>query len=149
MVFEAPGIRQPRAFSAGEVALEDSEAVIGVTEGGHSRAYLVSALANRAKHVVNDVLGGIPVSVTYCSLRNCVRVFQAFASHEPLDLSVGGLQNHRLVLKSGGHAYLQESGAPLDLQSPAFPYEAHPWELTSWGAWRKRHPETDVYVGGQ
>ena len=50
--------------------------VIGVTAGGRHRAYLVRALSLGAKsHIVNDVVGGVPVSVTYCDIYTCTRLF--------------------------------------------------------------------------
>jgi hypothetical protein len=52
-----------------------------------------------------------------------------------------------MVLRVGGHVYLQKDGTPVDAGSPPFPYRFYPCELTTWGAWQRAHPETDVYVG--
>jgi hypothetical protein len=146
--YDAPGIRRPAALPAAEAAdLDGGEAVIGISAGGRDRAYLLRALSISAGyHVVNDVLGGVPVSVTYCNLYECPRVFTGGAADEPLDLSQGGLRAGGMVLKSGGHPYRQDSGAPLDAEAPPFPYAPYPGAMTTWGAWREAHPGTDVYV---
>jgi hypothetical protein len=146
--FDAPGIRQPAALpAAGAAELSDAEPVIGVSAGGRDRAYLVRALAISAKfHIVNDVLGGVPVSVTYCDLYECPRLFTGGATGESLDLSQGGLRSGSMVLKTGGHPYRQDTGAPLEEEAPPFPYDPYPGDVTTWGAWRGAHPDTDVYV---
>ncbi len=50
-----------RAENAGFLAAKDE--VFGVEVGGHARAYPVPMIAYH--HVVNDVIQGIPVAVTY------------------------------------------------------------------------------------
>jgi Protein of unknown function (DUF3179) len=147
--FDAPGIRQPAALPAADVAaLSADEPIIGISAGGRNRAYLVRALALGARfHIVNDVLGGVPVSVTYCDLNACTRLFTAADAGEPLDLSQSGLNSGEMVLKSGGHPYFQDSGAPLDADAPPFPYHSYPGDVTTWGSWQREHPDTDIYVG--
>ncbi len=143
-----PGIRVLHTAPAAEAELGDDEAVVGVSAGGRSRAYRVAALSmGHATHVVNDVLGGVPVSVTYCNIHQCARAFTADESDGPLELSQGGLVTGSMVLRAGGHAYRQDSGAPLDPNDPPFPYAAYPEEVTTWGEWRQAHPDTDVYLG--
>jgi hypothetical protein len=152
VVLEMPGIVKPVAVSADDADLMYDTPVLGVSAGGRSRAYLVEALATGpGSHIVNDVLGGIPISVTYCDLSRCNRAFTDDGERkrlgQPLDLSGGGIRNYRLVLKSGGHAYDQETSRPLDPGSPPFPYREYHVERTSWQAWQKAHPESDVYLG--
>jgi hypothetical protein len=98
-------------------------------------------------HVVNDVVGGVPISVTYCDLYRCTRVFTTITPGGPLDLSVGGVKSGGLILRVGGHSYRQDSGAPLQQDSPPFPYDLHLGEVRTWGQWRRAHPDTDVYLG--
>jgi hypothetical protein len=50
-------------------------------------------------------------------------------------------------VKSCGHAYRQDSGQPLDPDSPPLGCGSYPSEETTWGAWRHAHPDTDVYTG--
>jgi hypothetical protein len=141
---DAPAIHPVAASLAG---LADEEPVIGVAAGGHCRAYLVRALASAPRaHVVNDVLGGEAVSVTYCNIYRCARAFSGGAGVEPLDLSQGGLAQGTLVLLARGYHYRQDSGEAMDPLAPPFPYPPYPAEETTWGEWRRAHPDSDVYL---
>jgi hypothetical protein len=54
----------PPAFQSGKEATLDADAkVLAVTSGRESRAYPVRTVAYH--HIVNDVLGGMPIAVTY------------------------------------------------------------------------------------
>ena len=43
--------------------LKDSEMVLAMTVGGQQRAYPISIMAYH--HILNDVLAGVPLAVTY------------------------------------------------------------------------------------
>src|SRR6266849_4890711 len=101
-----PGIHEPVTLAADEAAVPDSAAVVGIEAGGTHRAYLIQAMSTPEKHVVNDLPGGIPVSVAYCKLRDCVTAYTgARPTGERLDLGVYGLFQGRLVLMARGGAY--------------------------------------------
>jgi hypothetical protein len=53
-----------------------------------------------------------------------------------------------MMLHVKGVHYAQETGENLtsDEDTP-FPYPELPYVRTTWGAWRKAHPNTDVYLG--
>jgi hypothetical protein len=144
---DLPGIERPPTRPAAEAGLADDEAVVGVQAGGRPRAYRLKALSEGAEsHVVNDVLGGVPVSVTHCPFYQCTRVFTGEGA-DPLALRQGGLIWGGMLLRWDGRAYRQETQEPLNPKAPAFPYPKYPNELTTWGAWRRAHPDTDVYLG--
>ncbi|MHB1427029.1 MAG: DUF3179 domain-containing (seleno)protein [Gemmataceae bacterium] len=146
--YEAAGIDQPAALPAGKAPLDDDTPVIGVSASGHARAYLVEAFKHGPEsHIVNDLLGQVPISVTHCDVSGCTRVFTGDSPGRTLALSVGGRKNRRLLLKYGEHMYLQETSEPLEAGGSRLPYRAYPAELTEWKAWRQSHPETDVYMG--
>jgi hypothetical protein len=56
-------IGQPDFAAAGETKLEGDEKVLAIAEAGEARAYPVRILAYH--HVVNDVVGGVPIVATY------------------------------------------------------------------------------------
>jgi hypothetical protein len=142
-----PGVRQPATRAAAEAGLPDDAEVVGVEVGGRARAYLVRAMKRPTHHVLNDLLGRVPVSVTYCDLRDCVRVYTGGEQGTPLGLDVGGWRG-RLILHTRGGFYTQESGTVVapGADEP-FPYTELPHRRTTWKAWREAHPDTDVYVG--
>ncbi len=151
-VTSAPSTVTPPVFSVAEAKVRDNEEVIGVTVGTEHRAYLVSAMSHRpASHVVNDLIGDQPLTMTYCDIARCARAFSGRQPGKPLDIGVAGLdlEGQRLVLKVGDLMYLQESGSPVgqDSKAAAFPYPPHDTVETTWGDWRQRHPNTTLYVG--
>jgi hypothetical protein len=131
--------------------LRDNAEVIGVSAAGRHRAYVLQALLRPDSHVVNDLLDNVPFTVTYCDLSDCVRVFTAPQRGRPLDIAVGGSdaqQAKKMLLRIGSTRYWQDTGLPLkDNASAPFPYVKTHFERTTWGKWRKAHPDTDVYVG--
>jgi hypothetical protein len=152
-VFLSEGFRLPPTVPAAEAgaAIGDDDEVIGVVAGGKARAYRMPAMRIPTRHIINDVVGGVAVSVTYCNLRQCVRGFGGIPGETPLELWQAGLLGDRMVVKVGGVSYLQETGKVVECDSgrPAvpFPYAEYPLVQTTWKEWKRRHPETDVYVG--
>ncbi len=147
--YEMPGLQGPRAVSAEASKLADGEEVIGVVIDGKPRAYWLKALRHPPWHIVNDVIEGVPVSVTFCDRADCTRVYTGARSSKPLDLNLGGLYGREMVVEAGGVLYLQETGKPFEAGAgvPPIPYANLPWERTTWKAWRQRHPETDIFIG--
>jgi len=142
-----PGVRQPRAVPALAAGLTDTDEVIGVVVNGKARAYAVQAMAGRPQnHVINDLIAGTPVTVTFNNLSRSVRVFAGSGS-EPLEVGLGMSQGGEMILAVGGRQYIQRSGASVDGDKPGqFPFDDVPNELVVWKKWRDKHPDTDVVV---
>ena len=68
-------IRLPPTIPASEAKLRPDEKVVGVEIGGKARAYRLEALGDPTGHLVNDLVGGIPISVAYCDLTDCLKVY--------------------------------------------------------------------------
>ena len=148
--FAMPGVVRPPAVDAGASGLVDDEPVIGVEVSGRARAYRLGALRDRSSHVVNDLVGEVPVTVSYCDLSDCVKGFTGPSGQGPLDVAVGGLYRGReMILESGGRLYFQESGAAASPEPgpSSIPLNSLAPERTTWGEWKRRHPSTDVVEG--
>lgn len=144
-----PGIRQPAVREAGKGRLSDSEEVIGIEVRGQARAYRLAAMKGREQHVVNDLVGDVPVSVTYCDLTDCVRAFTDRQASAPLDIWQGGLKGNHMVLTIQGVSYIQDTGETLNsgpVEKP-IPYESMRATRTTWKAWKTAHPGTELYDG--
>ena len=75
----------------------ESEPVIAFARDGDARAYPLRILIWH--EIVNDVVGGIPVSVTYCPLCNSAVVFDRRLDGRVLDFgTTGKLRNSDLVM---------------------------------------------------
>jgi len=150
----AVGVREPKTVPATESRIPDDKLVIGISAGNTHRAYLIDAFKmprefhirtatatetqKLGRHVVNDLVDGVPVSVTHCDDSSCTRVF-ASDGDESLDLAVGGWRDGQMDLLLSRERFLHNAAdAPL---------EDYPFEITTWGRWKSDHPETEIYVG--
>ena len=93
-----PAIDNPKFVALSDVSgLSETEPVVGVTVNGASRAYPLRILMYH--EIVNDTLGGVPVTVTYCPLCNSSIVFDRRLDGRVLDFgTTGKLRNSDLVM---------------------------------------------------
>jgi hypothetical protein len=105
-------------------------------------------MGQRIYHVLDDVVGETPVTVTYCNQADCVRVFTADTRGEPLPIDLGGWDGNAMLLRVDGVFYRQDTGqSKVDGDRRDFPYAPLPFERTTWGAWKAMHPDSDVFTG--
>ena len=93
-----PSIDKPKFIAAEqEMDLGELEPVIGLEINGEAKAYPLRILIWH--EIVNDVLGGKPVSVTYCPLCNSAIVFEREFNGRVHDFgTTGKLRNSDLVM---------------------------------------------------
>lgn len=93
-----PSIDRPRFLAAEDVDyLEPREPVISLEVDGDVRAYPLQILIWH--EIANDVVGGVPVVVTFCPLCNTALVFERRVDGETLDFgTTGNLRNSDLVM---------------------------------------------------
>ncbi len=86
-----PPIDDPAFEQADRVDwLEENEPVLSLTVAGETRAYPLRVMTWH--EIVNDVVGGVPVAVTYCPLCNSGVAFQrTVADHGVLTFGTSGL----------------------------------------------------------
>jgi hypothetical protein len=100
-------------------------------------------------HLVNDLIGGVPVSVAYSNLSRCVKVYTDPNGSQPLDAMVTGLLNQQMVIQLGGHVYFHDTGMPVEpaKNPPPIPYPLLTPIVTTWKAWMDLHPQSEIFVG--
>lgn len=135
------------AASGWAARIADAEPVISFAIGDDARAYPLSVLIWH--EIVNDVVGGTPVAVTYCPLCNASLVFDRTLDNRILDFgTTGKLRNSDLVMydrqteswwqQFGGDAIVGVmSGKHLHLV---------PSRLESFGRFRQRFPHGQVLI---
>ena len=143
-----PTIRPP-SLAAKEANLRPDEIVIGVEVGGKAQAYQFAGFDSKSGHLVNDLVGGVPVSVAYCDLTECLRVYSDPRGSKPLDLSVAGTLNDEMIMRHAERMYFHKSGKGVEPgnDAPALPYPLITPTVTTWKEWVTRHPDTRVYIG--
>ncbi len=88
-----PSIDDPQFKPASEIDdIAPTEPVVGVTLGGETRAYPLRILMWH--EIVNDTVGGVPVSVTFCPLCNAAVVFDRRVGKRVLDFGTTGKLRH-------------------------------------------------------
>lgn len=132
--------------------LVSDDRVIGVAFGGEARAYPLRLM--RWHEVVNDVVGGEAIAVTYGPLCDSVAVFSRALGGGIVELGLSGLlYNSNALLYdarvgdlSRSPLWVQLSGAAVAGAEPrsAPPLRPMPATLTTWAGWLERHPDTTV-----
>jgi len=144
-----PALDEPPHVAAGaEHALDEREEVFGLSLGGEQRAYPLRYVSWH--EVVNDTLGGKPVVLTYCALCRSGIVWSAKnLTGGRHTFATSGLIYHSdklMVDRATQTLWLQITGEPVlgPLAANPAPLIMLPMTLTTWGAWKRLHPETTV-----
>ncbi len=93
-----PSIDNPKFIPANQSDfLSDSEAVVGVTFGGITRAYPLQILVWH--EIVNDNFNGLPIAITYCPLCYSSAAFVRQINGNTAEFGTSGkLYNNNLVM---------------------------------------------------
>lgn len=143
-----PAIDAPRFVSLGKRSdLKDTEAVIGLEINGDARAYPLRILMWH--EIVNDVVGGIPVTVTYCPLCNAAIVFERTTPHGILDFGTTGKLRHSDLIMYDRQTeswWQQFTGEAIAGRLAGSTLRVVPARLEAFGVFRQRNPEGRVLV---
>jgi hypothetical protein len=144
-----PSIDDPRFAPATDVDLPDCERVFGVALGGDVRAYPQRILVQH--EIVNDVVGGDPVAVTYCPLTGTAQGFYRGGTEFGVS---GRLVNSNLIMwdRAADVRWPQiaatgiEVGGRRDADDRYVGQSLREFRIvwTTWRRWRNRHPGTLV-----
>jgi hypothetical protein len=137
-----PAVDDPTVVDADAATfLRDGDLVFGVVAGETVRAYPRKILVHH--EIVNDRLDGTPVSVTYCPLTGTILGFER--GETTFGVS-GNLVNSNLVMydRATDSRWPQVLATAID--GPLAGQALREFDLvwTSWGRWRRRHPDTEV-----
>jgi hypothetical protein len=141
-----PALLTPRFVEAVEATfLRDDDRVVGVHEGATAKAYPLSIL--NWHEVVNDQIGERPVVVTYCPLTGSAVVFDREVDSAVLTFGVSGrLYESNVLLYDHQTESLWSQLHARAVTGPKTEraLTAIPAVETTWGRWRRLHPDTRV-----
>jgi hypothetical protein len=140
-----PALNQPRTQTATEASFEDDEVVIGVVRGGEARAYPVSVLDWH--ELVNDVLGGDPILVSYCPLCATALVFDRRLDGKVREFGVSGLiyQSDLLMFdRETESLWSQIAARAVTGEFAGRRLKLLRSNVMPWGKWRGLHPESTI-----
>ncbi len=127
--------------------LVDSEPVFGVAINGDARAYPLRILDWH--EMANDVVGGKAVALAYCTLCGAGVLYDATAGDQTFQFGSSGFlfrSNKLMYDRATNTLWNQLTGEPVigKLAASKLKLKALPVVLTSWGEWKRQHPETKV-----
>ena len=129
--------------------LTDRELVFGVSINGDSRAYPLRILDWH--EMFNDVVGGVPVSLAYCTLCGSGILFDTRVPgrRKPLVFGSSGLlyRSNKLMYDTETESlWNQFTGEPVvgELTESGIVLQVLPVVITSWKDWLGAHPDTTV-----
>jgi hypothetical protein len=141
-----PAIDRPRFVDAGEADfLAPQDRVLGIVRNDVAKAYAVRILDYH--EIVNDRVGGEPITVTYCPLCGTGMAFLAEREGRPVSFGVSGLlYNSDMLLYDRETESLWSQIMARAISGPLRGTEltSVPISHTTWADWQARHPETQV-----
>ena len=145
-----PALDNPAMIAASAASyLNPDDPVFGVDINGDARAYPLR-IANWHE-MVNDVVGGVPVSLAYCTLCGSGILFDGRVAGQPEPFTFGssGLlyrSNKLMYDRQTDSLWEQFTGRPVvgKLAGSKIELKLLPLVLSSWSEWRSRHPGTRV-----
>ncbi len=145
-----PALDNPRMIAAEAATyLNRDDPVFGVEIAGDARAYPLRIV--NWHEMVNDFVGGVPVSLAYCTLCGAGILFDGRAAgrEPPFTFGTSGLlyrSNKLMYDRPTGSLWNQFTGRPVvgPLTGSGVALTILPLVRTSWESWRRLHPATKV-----
>ena len=150
-----PALDNPKMLPADKASyLEAGDAVFGLAINGEARAYPLRILDWH--EMANDVVGGVPVSLAYCTLCGAAIAYNGQASDgETYTFGSSGFlyrSNKLMYDRQTRTLWNQLTGEPVlgELVNADITLDLLPVVLTTWQEWQNQHPDTlvvDVETG--
>ena len=147
-----PALDRPGFVEASKTAFwKDDERVFGIFLGSEAKAYPHRILD--AHEMANDVVGGRSVSLAYCTLCGSGVLYDGDHSARkgapPFTFGSSGLlyrSNKLMYDRPTNSLWNQLTGEPVAgrLAESGIRLERLPMVVTTWGEWKREHPETVV-----
>jgi hypothetical protein len=142
-----PSIDNPKFISQEEASewLRSREPVIALEINGEARAYPIQILMWH--EIANDVLGGVPVSVTFCPLCYSAIVFDRRLDGDVLEFGVSGLLRHSDMImydRTTESLWQQFSGEALVGDLTGETLTIIPSQLISFEQFRESYPDAEI-----
>lgn len=143
-----PPLRQPEMITASEADyLKDDHVVFGLEVNGDARAYPKRILAWHEMFV--DEVGGIPVAGVYCTLCGSMILYETTVDGVAHAMGTSGFlyRSNKLMYDQRTQSLWNTlEGEPVvgPLVGQGIVLPRRSVVTTTWGEWRKRHPDTTV-----
>ena len=145
-----PALNYPKFIDAADAGyLVDDDPVFGVLINGDARAYPYRIMDWH--EMANDVVGGVPVALAYCTLCGSAILYRTDVASQPQPIVFGSSgflyrSNKLMYDHSTNSLWNQFTGRPVvgELTGSGIELEVLPLVTTSWEKWREKHPASKV-----
>lgn len=141
-----PELNAPARLRANEATwMTGDEAVLGVEIAGEAVAYPIRILGRH--ELINDVVGGLPISVVYCTLCRSALVFDAVADGQALTFLTSGLlldSNKIMYDNETGSLWQHLTGTGIAGPMTGTELNLRLVEHVRWSDWVMAHPDGEV-----
>ena len=138
-------VHQPEFVKAADATfLQDDDILLGVASGAVAKAYPAADLAQHG--AVADRVPDGAISVTWCGVCNTGLVFRSEVQGRTLHFQYDRMVGANEVQKDAetGSSWQQATGEAIDGPLKGTRLTLFPTVRTTWGEWRRRHPQTLV-----
>jgi len=142
-----PSIDNPKYISLQEADewIDDNELVMGIIYKGTKRVYPLQILVWH--EIVNDVIEGDPILITYCPLCGSGIAFERKINGEEVEFGTSGkLYNSNLVMydRKTDSYWTQIDGLAIVGELVGTKLTPISIDTVSWGEWKAAHPDSEV-----
>ncbi len=145
-----PSLDNPELIEASEAGyMKDEDLVVGVSINGDARAYPLRIMGWH--EMFNDVIGGVPLALAYCTLCGSGILFETDipGRDKPLIFGSSGFlyRSNKLMFDRETHSlWNQFTGKPVsgELVDSGLMLQQRPVVITTWANWRRDNPGTRV-----
>ncbi len=145
-----PSLDNPDLIAAPEATyLLDDDLVFGVEINGDARAYPLRIMGWH--EMFNDVIGGKPVALAYCTLCGAGVLYETSVAGQAQPFVFGSsgflYRSNKLMFdRQTDSLWNQFTGKPVagPLVGSGIALKTLPVAITKWSEWRRKHPDTRV-----
>tara|TARA_B100000676_G_scaffold289805_1_gene322684 strand:+ start:346 stop:1812 length:1467 start_codon:yes stop_codon:yes gene_type:complete len=146
-----PALNDPKHLSPDEATyITNDELVFGAEINGDARAYPLRMLDWH--EMFNDIVGGVPVALAYCTLCGSGILFETHVEGRSERFVFGSsgflYRSNKLMYDQETHSlWNQFTGRPVvgPPTGPGIELAVRPAAITTWQRWFARHPDTTVF----
>ncbi len=134
----------PAFASADAVKVDLDDKVLAVKVGQDARAYPIRTMGYH--HIVNDVVGGVPIAVTYCTLCHTGLIWNPVIDGKTLHFRLAGINNGNALLRDEetSSIWQQSTGEAIFGPLKGRQLDMVPSDELTFALWRKEQPQGQV-----
>jgi hypothetical protein len=134
----------PSFESATDAKVDPDDKVLAVTLGQDARAYPIRTMGYH--HIVNDIVNGVPIAVTYCTLCHTGLVWNRIVDGRLLHFRLAGINNGNALLRDEetGSIWQQSTGEAIYGPLKGKQLQLVRSNELTFGLWKQEQPHGQV-----